>query len=136
MNELLLEIFKKSRSVDRDTLLTTIYTIGDIINKGKIEEDNLRIKIHVEHLIEVAEKREKERKDKMISISIDEKQAILLKFLIQMEMDLIDDDCEEYDYTERNIKGDMYRSLNDIINQLKDIEEYNDRVDVIEEFEK
>lgn len=136
MNELLLEIFKKSRSVDRDTLLTTIYTIGDIINKGKIEEDNLRIKIHVEHLIEVAEKREKERKDKMISISIDEKQAILLKFLIQMEMDLIDDDCEEYDYTEGNVKGDMYRSLNDMIDQLKDVEEYNDRVDVIEEFKK
>lgn len=136
MNELLLEIFKKSRSVDRDTLLTTIYTIGDIINKGKIEEDSLRIKIHVEHLIEVAEKREKERKDKMINISIDEKQAILLKFLIQMEMDLIDDDCEEYDYTEGNIKGDMYRSLNDMIDQLKDIEEYNDRVDVIEEFKK
>ena len=136
MNELLLEIFKKSRSVDRDTLLTTIYTIGDIINKGKIEEDNLRIKIHVEHLIEVAEKREKERKDKMISISIDEKQAILLKFLLKMEMDLIDDDCEEYDYTERNVKGDMYRSLNDMIDQLKDVEEYNDRVDVIEEFEK
>ena len=136
MNELLLEIFKKSRSVDRDTLLTTIYTIGDIINKGKIEEDNLRIKIHVEHLIEVAEKREKERKDKMINISIDEKQAILLKFLIQMEMDLIDDDCEEYDYTEGNVKGDMYRSLNDMIDQLKDVEEYNDRVDVIEEFKK
>ena len=136
MNELLLEIFKKSRSVDRDTLLTTIYTIGDIINKGKIEEDNLRIKIHVEHLIEVAEKREKERKDKMINISIDEKQAILLKFLIQMEMDLIDDDCEEYDYTEGNVKGDMYRSLNHMIDQLKEIEEYNDRVDVIEEFKK
>ncbi|EJP20311.1 hypothetical protein HMPREF1142_2213 [Peptostreptococcaceae bacterium AS15] len=135
MNELLLEVFKKSRSVDRDTLLTTIYTIGDIINEGKTD-DNLRIKIHVEHLIEVAERREKERKDKMINISIDEKQAILLKFLIQMEMDLIDDDCEEYDYTERNVKGNMYRSLNDIINQLKDIEEYNDRVDVIEEFEK
>ena len=136
MNELLLEIFKKSRSVDRDTLLTTIYTIGDIINKGKIEEDSLRIKIHVEHLIDVAEKREKERKDKMINISIDEKQAILLKFLIQMEMDLIDDDCEEYDYTEGNVKGDMYRSLNDMIDQLKDVEEYNDRVDVIEEFKK
>ena len=136
MNELLLEIFKKSRAVDKDTLLTTIYTIGDIINKGKIEEDNLRIKIHVEHLIEVAEKREKERKDKMINISIDEKQAILLKFLIQMEMDLIDDDCEEYDYTEGNVKGDMYRSLNDMIDQLKDVEEYNDRVDVIEEFKK
>lgn len=136
MNELLLEIFKKSRSVDRDTLLTTIYTIGDIINNGKIEEDNLRIKIHAEHLIEVAEKREKERKDKMINISIDEKQAILLKFLIQMEMDLIDDDCEEYDYTEHNVKGDMYRSLNDMIDQLKDVEEYNDRVDVIQEFEK
>lgn len=136
MNELLLEIFKKSRSVDKDTLLTTIYTIGDIINKGKIEEDNLRIKIHVEHLIEVAEKREKERKDKMISISIDEKQAILLKFLLKMEMDLIDDDCEEYDYTEGNVKGDMYRSLNDMIDQLKDVEEYNDRVDVIEEFKK
>jgi hypothetical protein len=135
MNELLLEIFKKSRSVDRDTLLTTIYTIGDIINEGKTD-DNLRIKIHVEHLIDVAEKREKERKDKMINISIDEKQAILLKFLIQMEMDLIDDDCEEYDYTEGNVKGDMYRSLNDMIDQLKEIEEYNDRVDVIEEFEK
>ena len=135
MNELLLEVFKKSRSVDRDTLLTTIYTIGDIINEGKTD-DNLRIKIHVEHLIEVAEKREKERKDKMISISIDEKQAILLKFLIQMEMDLIDDDCEEYDYTEHNVKGDMYRSLNDMMTQLKDVEEYNDRVDVIEEFEK
>lgn len=135
MNELLLEIFKKSRSVDRDTLLTTIYTIGDIINEGKTD-DNLRIKIHVEHLIEVAEKHEKERKDRMINISIDERQAILLKFLIQMEMDLIDDDCEEYDYTERNVKGNMYRSLNNIINQLKDIEEYNDRVDVIEEFEK
>jgi hypothetical protein len=135
MNELLLEIFKKSRSVDRDTLLTTIYTIGDIINEGKTD-DNLRIKIHVEHLIEVAEKREKERKDKMINISIDEKQAILLKFLIQMEMDLIDDDCEEYDYTEGNVKGDMYRSLNDMIDQLKEIEEYNDRVDVIEEFKK
>lgn len=136
MDELLLEIFKKSRSVNRDTLLTTIYIIGDIINEGKTDDDNLRIKIHVEHLIEVAEKREKERKDKMISISIDEKQAILLKFLIQMEMDLIDDDCEEYDYTERNVKGDMYRSLNDMIDQLKDVEEYNDRVDVIEEFEK
>jgi len=136
MDELLLEIFKKSRSVDRDTLLTTIYTIGDIINEGKTDDDNLRIKIHAEHLIEVAEKREKERKDKMISISIDEKQAILLKFLIQMEMDLIDDDCEEYDYTEGNVKGDMYRSLNDMIDQLKDIEEYNDRVDVIEEFKK
>ena len=136
MNELLLEIFKKSRSVDRDTLLTTIYTIGDIINEGKTDDDNLRIKIHAEHLIEVAEKREKERKDKMISISIDEKQAILLKFLIQMEMDLIDDDCEEYDYTEHNVKGDMYRSLNDMIDQLKDVEEYNDRVDVIQEFEK
>ena len=135
MNDLLLEIFKKSRSVDRDTLLTTIYTIGDIINEGKTD-DNLRIKIHVEHLIEVAEKREKERKDKMINISIDEKQAILLKFLIQMEMDLIDDDCEEYDYTEGNVKGDMYRSLNDMIDQLKDVEEYNDRVDVIQEFEK
>lgn len=135
MNELLLEIFKKSRSVDRDTLLTTIYTIGDIINEGKTD-DNLRIKIHVEHLIDVAEKREKERKDKMINISIDEKQAILLKFLIQMEMDLIDDDCEEYDYTEHNVKGDMYRSLNDMIDQLKDVEEYNDRVDVIQEFEK
>ena len=135
MNELLLEIFKKSRSVDRDTLLTTIYTIGDIINEGKTD-DNLRIKIHVKHLIDVAEKREKERKDKMINISIDEKQAILLKFLIQMEMDLIDDDCEEYDYTEGNVKGDMYRSLNDMIDQLKEIEEYNDRVDVIEEFEK
>jgi hypothetical protein len=135
MNELLLEIFKKSRSVDRDTLLTTIYTIGDIINEGKTD-DNLRIKIHVEHLIDVAEKREKERKDKMINISIDEKQAILLKFLIQMEMDLIDDDCEEYDYTEGNVKGDMYRSLNDMIDQLKEIEEYNDRVDVIEEFKK
>jgi hypothetical protein len=135
MNELLLEIFKKSRSVDKDTLLTTIYTIGDIINEGKTD-DNLRIKIHVEHLIEVAEKREKERKDKMINISIDEKQAILLKFLIQMEMDLIDDDCEEYDYTERNVKGDMYRSLNDMMAQLKDVEEYNDRVDVIQEFEK
>ena len=136
MNELLLEIFKKSRSVDRDTLLTTIYTIGDIINEGKTDDDNLRIKIHVEHLIDVAEKREKERKDKMISISIDEKQAILLKFLIQMEMDLIDDDCEEYDYTEHNVKGDMYRSLNDMMTQLKDVEEYNDRVDVIEEFKK
>lgn len=136
MNELLLEIFKKSRSVDRDTLLTTIYTIGDIINEKKTDDDNLRIKIHAEHLIEVAEKREKERKDKMINISIDEKQAILLKFLIQMEMDLIDDDCEEYDYTEGNVKGDMYRSLNDMIDQLKDIEEYNDRVDVIEEFKK
>ena len=136
MNELLLEIFKKSRSVDRDTLLTTIYTIGDIINEKKTDDDNLRIKIHAEHLIEVAEKREKERKDKMISISIDEKQAILLKFLIQMEMDLIDDDCEEYDYTEHNVKGDMYRSLNDMIDQLKDVEEYNDRVDVIEEFKK
>ena len=135
MNERLLEIFKKSRSVDRDTLLTTIYTIGDIINEGKID-DNLRITIHVEHLIEVAEKREKERKDRMINISIDEKQAILLKFLLKMEMDLIDDDCEEYDYTQGNIKGDMYRSLNDMIEQLKDIEEYNDRVDVIEEFEK
>lgn len=135
MNELLLEVFKKSRSVDRDTLLTTIYTIGDIINEGKTD-DNLRIKIHVEHLIEVAEKREKERKDKMINISIDEKQAILLKFLIQMEMDLIDDDCEEYDYTEHNVKGDMYRSLNYMMAQLKDVEEYNDRVDVIEEFEK
>ena len=135
MNELLLEIFKKSRSVDRDTLLTTIYTIGDIINEGKTD-DNLRIKIHVEHLIEVAEKREKERKDKMINISIDEKQAILLKFLIQMEMDLIDDDCEEYDYTEHNVKGDMYRSLNVMMAQLKDVEEYNDRVDVIEEFKK
>ena len=135
MNELLLEIFKKSRAVDRDTLLTTIYTIGDIINEGKTD-DNLRIKIHVEHLIDVAEKREKERKDKMINISIDEKQAILLKFLIQMEMDLIDDDCEEYDYTEGNVKGDMYRSLNDMIDQLKDVEEYNDRVDVIEEFKK
>ena len=136
MNELLLEIFKKSRSVDRDTLLTTIYTIGDIINEKKTDDDKLRIKIHAEHLIEVAEKREKERKDKMISISIDEKQAILLKFLIQMEMDLIDDDCEEYDYTEHNVKGDMYRSLNDMIDQLKDVEEYNDRVDVIQEFEK
>ena len=135
MNELLLEVFKKSRFVDRDTLLTTMYTIGDIINEGKTD-DNLRIKIHVEHLIEVAEKREKERKDKMINISIDEKQAILLKFLIQMEMDLIDDDCEEYDYTEHNVKGDMYRSLNDMIDQLKDVEEYNDRVDVIQEFEK
>ena len=135
MNELLLEVFKKSRFVDRDTLLTTMYTIGDIINEGKTD-DNLRIKIHVEHLIEVAEKREKERKDKMINISIDEKQAILLKFLIQMEMDLIDDDCEEYDYTEHNVKGDMYRSLNDMMAQLKDVEEYNDRVDVIEEFEK
>ena len=135
MNELLLEVFKKSRFVDRDTLLTTMYTIGDIINEGKTD-DNLRIKIHVEHLIDVAEKREKERKDKMINISIDEKQAILLKFLIQMEMDLIDDDCEEYDYTEGNVKGDMYRSLNDMIDQLKDVEEYNDRVDVIEEFEK
>lgn len=135
MNDLLLEIFKKSRSVDRDTLLTTIYTIGDIINEGKTD-DNLRIKIHVEHLIEVAEKREKERKDKMISISIDEKQAILLKFLLKIEMDLIDDDCEEYDYTEHNVKGDMYRSLNDMIDQLKEIEEYNDRVDVIEEFKK
>nr|DAM45333.1 MAG TPA: hypothetical protein [Caudoviricetes sp.]DAU32969.1 MAG TPA: hypothetical protein [Caudoviricetes sp.] len=135
MNDLLLEIFKKSRSVDRDTLLTTIYTIGDIINEGKTD-DNLRIKIHVEHLIEVAEKREKERKDKMISISIDEKQAILLKFLLKIEMDLIDDDCEEYDYTEHNVKGDMYRSLNDMMAQLKDVEEYNDRVDVIEEFEK
>lgn len=72
----------------------------------------------------------------MINISIDEKQAILLKFLIQMEMDLIDDDCEEYDYTERNVKGDMYRSLNDMMAQLKDVEEYNDRVDVIQEFEK
>ena len=30
----------------------------------------------------------------------------------------------------------MYRSLNDMIDQLKDVEEYNDRVDVIEEFEK
>ena len=135
MNDLLLEIFKKSRSVDRDTLLTTIYTIGDIINEGKTD-DNLRIKIHVEHLIEVAEKREKERKDKMISINIDEKQAILLKFLLKIEMDLIDDDCEEYDYTEHNVKGDMYRSLNDMIDQLKDVEEYNDRVDVIEEFKK
>jgi hypothetical protein len=135
MNELLLEIFKKSRSVDKDTLLTTIYTIGDIINEGKTD-DNLRIKIHVEHLIDVAEKREKERKDKMINISIDEKQAILLKFLLKMEMDLIDDDCEEYDYTEGNVKGDMYRSLNDMIDQLKDVEEYNDRVDVIEEFKK
>ena len=136
MNELLLEIFKKSRSVDRDTLLTTIYTIGDIINEKKTDDDNLRIKIHAEHLIDVAEKREKERKDKMINISIDEKQAILLKFLIQMEMDLIDDDCEEYDYTEGNVKGDMYRSLNHMIDQLKEIEEYNDRVDVIEEFKK
>lgn len=135
MDELLLEIFKKSRSVDRDTLLTTIYTIGDIINEGKTD-DNLRIKIHVEHLIEVAEKREKERKDKMIIISIDEKQAILLKFLLKIEMDLIDDDCEEYEYTQGNVKGDMYRSLNDMMAQLKDVEEYNDRVDVIEEFEK
>ena len=72
----------------------------------------------------------------MINISIDEKQAILLKFLLKMEMDLIDDDCEEYDYTEGNVKGDMYRSLNDMIDQLKDVEEYNDRVDVIEEFKK
>ena len=53
-----------------------------------------------------------------------------------MEMDLIDDDCEEYDYTEHNVKGDMYRSLNDMMTQLKDVEEYNDRVDVIEEFKK
>jgi len=85
MNDLLLEIFKKSRSVDRDTLLTTIYTIGDIINEGKTD-DNLRIKIHVEHLIEVAEKREKERKDKMISISIIFPESIVIILIKKVNM--------------------------------------------------
>ena len=136
MNELLLEIFKKSRYVDRDTLLTTIYNIGDMLNESKADENDLFIRITAEHLIEVAEKYEKDRREKMINISIDERQATLLKFLLSVEMDLIDNDCEEYDYTQCNIKETIYRALNDIKIQLKDVEEYNDRVDVLNEFEK
>jgi len=136
MNELLLEIFKKSRYVDRDTLLTTIYNIGDILNESKADENDLLIRVTAEHLIEVAEKYEKDRREKMINISIDERQATLLKFLLSLEMDLIDNDCEEYDYTQCNIKETIYRDLNDIKIQLKDVEEYNDRVDVLNEFEK
>ena len=136
MNELLLEIFKKSRYVDRDTLLTTIYNIGDMLNEAKADENDLLIRVTAEHLIEVAEKYEKDRREKMINISIDERQATLLKFLLSLEMDLIDNDCEEYDYTQCNIKETIYRALNDIKIQLKDVEEYNDRVDVLNEFEK
>ena len=136
MNELLLEIFKKSRYVDRDTLLTTIYNIGDMLNESKADENDLLIRVTAEHLIEVAEKYEKDRREKMINISIDERQATLLKFLLSMEMDLIDNDCEEYDYAQCNIKETIYRALNDIKIQLKDVEEYNDRVGVLNEFEK
>ena len=136
MNELLLEIFKKSRSVDKDTLLTTIYSIGDMLNESKADENDLLIRVTAGHLIEVAEKYEKDRREKMINISIDERQATLLKFLLSVEMDLIDNDCEEYDCTQCNIKETIYRALNDIKIQLKDVEEYNDRVDVLSEFEK
>lgn len=136
MYEYLLEVFKKSRCVDRDTLLSVIYSIGDVLNENEKLKDDTILKVQVAHMLNVADKLKKEREDEMISIKLDKKQAILLKYLLNLEKENIDSAYDEYEYVEDNVSESIYRSIDEIISQLKDVEEFNDRNDVIDIFKR
>lgn len=136
MYEYLLEVFKKSRCVDRDTLLSVIYSIGDVLNENEELKDDTILKVQVAHMLNVADRLKKEREDEMISIKLDKKQAILLKYLLNLEKENIDSAYDEYEYTDDNVSEIIYKTIDEIISQLKDVEEFNDRVDVIDIFKK
>jgi hypothetical protein len=136
MYEYLLEVFKKSRCVDKDTLLSVIYSIGDVLNENEELKDDTILKVQVAHMLNVADRLKKEREDEMISIKLDKKQAILLKFLLNLEKENIDSAYDEYEYTDDNVSESIYKTIDEIIMQIEDVEEFNDRADVIDIFKK
>lgn len=136
MYEYLLEVFKKSRCLDKDTLLSVIYSIGDVLNENEELKDDTILKVEVAHMLNVADRLKKEREDKMISIKLDKKQAILLKFLLNLEKENIDSAYDEYEYTDDNVSESIYKTIDEIIMQIEDIEKFNDRAEVIDIFKK
>lgn len=136
MYEYLFEVFKKSRCVDRDTLLSVIYSIGDVLNENEELKDDTILKVQVAHMLNVADRLKKEREDEMISIKLDKKQAILLKFLLNLEKENIDSAYDEYEYTDDNVSEIIYKTIDEIIMQIEDVEEFNDRNDVIDIFKR
>ena len=87
-------------------------------------------------MLNVADKLKKEREDEMISIKLDKKQAILLKYLLNLEKENIDSAYDEYEYTDDNVSESIYKTIDEIIMQIEDVEEFNDRADVIDIFKK